>query len=45
MSKRTEPLIRHQSAFISQHKGDGGVEGAQERGTACVNGAGGVGVS
>lgn len=24
MSKRTEPLIRHQSAFISQHKGDGG---------------------
>lgn len=24
MSKRTEPLIRHQSAFISQHKGDEG---------------------
>lgn len=40
MSKRTEPLIRHQSAFISQHKGDG----AREMSTVCLSrgGCGGV---
>lgn len=37
MSKRTEPLIRHQSAFILQHKGDG----ARKTSTVCLSRGGG----